>query len=172
MGGRVFTGRPSYCEKPACLPRTRNGRFIQELVGQRRAGVSIRSISGSRCSTIPIPYSMPREGWTLRPGPGIGGLGGDTGGVVQGSPQVPRVERDSAERASEGSQHRFLALDMQKDERIFLQGEDASLEELDLSRQRERARWNGSFPRGTWMSNDWSRYVRRGTARNRLPATS
>ncbi len=107
---------------------------IQELVGTKRASWFYPRLSGTAQSYnyYPVSYAKPEDGLCVA-ALGLGAWVVDGGASFRFCPKYPQMNATSPDLAGEGSQYRFLALASGRPEPDFLSGQNAALEELELS---------------------------------------
>lgn len=107
---------------------------LQELVGSRRGRWFYPHASGTAQSFnyYPVSYVRPEEGLCVA-ALGLGAYVVEGGPAHQFCPRWPKLDVVAPARAREASQRSFRAVDMERVEPDFSQGEDAALVDLDLS---------------------------------------
>ncbi len=139
------TGMPRDQEKMAVI--------VQELVGARRGRWFYPYLSGVAQSYnyYPLSHAKAQDGM-CGVALGLGAWVVNGGAAFRFCPKYPTINTAPPERASEGAQRRFLALDMGRTEPQLLLGEDAALDELELDEAEgtDALGWLAS----TWDPND------------------
>lgn len=124
---------------------------LQELVGERRGRWFYPIISGTAQSLnyYPLSYAQPEDGLCVA-ALGLGSWVVEGGAAHRFCPRYPALNAAPPEMAAEGSQRRFLALDMERSTPDLASGENAALEELDLG----AAEGTGALD---WVVSTWDR---------------
>jgi hypothetical protein len=131
---------------------------IQELVGTHRASWFYPRLSGTAQSYnyYPVSYAKPEDGLCVA-ALGLGAWVVDGGASFRFCPKYPQMNAASPDLAGEGSQYRFLALASGRPEPDFLSGQNAALEELELSEAEGTGVLDYIVSTGIGMIAAWSR---------------
>lgn len=126
---------------------------LQEVVGCRQGRWFYPLISGTAQSYnyYPVSYLKPEDGLCTA-ALGLGPYVVEGGQAWQFSPRYPKVDVLSTEHRMSGSQRWFYAIDMEKTDFNLVDGENATLEKLDIVEAEKHPRF--SLIASTWNMAD------------------